>query len=553
MDKREAQNQKSQPMASRVTRDEKTAVSKTNQTISPQTTEGTLDPSRGLVARARTARVLQRKVGNGRTAHHFHQDPIQRKENKTGLPNDLKTGVETLSGYSMDDVKVHYNSSKPAQLQAHAYTQGSNIHVAPRQEKFLPHEAWHVVQQKQGRVTPTIQTKGIAINDDKGLEHEADVMGKRALDVNGSAMPSPNRLVYGRSSIQQFAIIQRQEIPIETRKQSGLNLSEEQWQKLEHLLDVYGQQLGMLEWFHGTTSPSLILASLTNGQLVPAGDLIKQGISPLSGEAGNALDPNYTNKVGMSGVGLSDLDTVFDYTKPKIEEQIRELYKNMSPIIKEAKELIDAGIKLLLAGGQYEGNGFVRVRSATVKLCKMVWSIHLFADDGTLTQHVVNELVYGFNDFINERYRTNAESAAIQHSIEELVQVFNNTVDRSLDSSNSQPIKLMLGEEFPVVYSAVGNKDIVKAEHKAGQSGEKLLGGANIPPKEGVQGTDNEIQLVFVHFDQLELSQKWMMNQFAVEILPIELLKIFKLIKEPVKDSGLKNFNPKLPLNFLKK
>ena len=34
----------------------------------------------------------------------------------------------------------------------------------------MAHEAWHVVQQKQGRVMPTLQTKGVAINDDQGLE-----------------------------------------------------------------------------------------------------------------------------------------------------------------------------------------------------------------------------------------------------------------------------------------------------------------------------------------------------------------------------------------------
>lgn len=110
--------------------------------------------------------------------------PVQRAENKTGLPDQLKTGVENLSGYRLDDVRVHYNSDKPSQLQAHAYAQGSDIHVAPGQEKHLPHEAWHVVQQKQGRVKATRQLKGkVNINDDAGLETEADVMGARALQM----------------------------------------------------------------------------------------------------------------------------------------------------------------------------------------------------------------------------------------------------------------------------------------------------------------------------------------------------------------------------------
>jgi len=100
--------------------------------------------------------------------------------NNTGLPNQLKAGIESLSGMSMDHVKVHYNSEKPAQLNAHVYAQGSEIHLASGQEKHLPHEAWHVVQQAQGRVRPTRQMKGMAVNDNPGLEAEADAMGARA-------------------------------------------------------------------------------------------------------------------------------------------------------------------------------------------------------------------------------------------------------------------------------------------------------------------------------------------------------------------------------------
>ena len=118
--------------------------------------------------------------------------PVQRQvpatpPNRTGLPDTLKTGIESLSGYDLSDVRVHYNSSQPAQLQALAYTQGTDIHVAPGQIKHLPHEAWHVVQQKQGRVQPTLQLKGEQVNDDQALEREAEVMGMQALSMRRSA------------------------------------------------------------------------------------------------------------------------------------------------------------------------------------------------------------------------------------------------------------------------------------------------------------------------------------------------------------------------------
>lgn len=110
------------------------------------------------------------------------KDLIQKKPNNTGMPDSLKSGIENLSGMDMSDVKVHYNSSQPAQLNALAYAQGNDIHIGAGQEKHLPHEAWHVVQQRQGRVQPTMQMKeGVPVNDDPGLEHEADVMGAKAL------------------------------------------------------------------------------------------------------------------------------------------------------------------------------------------------------------------------------------------------------------------------------------------------------------------------------------------------------------------------------------
>lgn len=115
--------------------------------------------------------------------------------NRTGLPDQLKQGIESLSGFSLDSVKVHYNSARPAQLMAHAYAQGSQIHLAPGQQSHLAHEAWHLVQQAQGRVAPTTEADGVAINDDAALEQEADVMGRKAAGFRQSpATEAPGAL-----------------------------------------------------------------------------------------------------------------------------------------------------------------------------------------------------------------------------------------------------------------------------------------------------------------------------------------------------------------------
>ncbi len=124
--------------------------------------------------------VLQAK-GFNKVRQFKAEEPVQKQANRTGLPEDLKAGVENLSGLAMDDVRVHYNSDQPAQLEAHAYTQGKNIHLGPGQEKHLPHEAWHVVQQKEGRVRPTNSPQArVRINAETGLEKEADRNGIEA-------------------------------------------------------------------------------------------------------------------------------------------------------------------------------------------------------------------------------------------------------------------------------------------------------------------------------------------------------------------------------------
>jgi len=187
---------------------------------------------------------------------------LARKSNQTGLPDRLKSGVESLSGISLDNVRVHHNSPQPAQLNALAYTKGNEIHVGPGQEQHLPHEAWHVVQQAQGRVKPTMQMKGgVPVNDDKGLEHEADVMGVRAL---GRAMkprsgPQPGRPPLERAAPSTVtarslpvaarppagvAVVQRkigfefQSVGDEKWRFQGRNTDAEEWRGINHTKDV---------------------------------------------------------------------------------------------------------------------------------------------------------------------------------------------------------------------------------------------------------------------------------------------------------------------------
>lgn len=115
------------------------------------------------------------------------EEPLQAKGAETGprggLPAALRSGIEALSGMDLSDVQVHADSPAPAALQAQAFARGNEIHLAPGQHEHLAHEAWHVVQQRQGRVPATgTAANGTPINDDPALEAEADRMGREGLE-----------------------------------------------------------------------------------------------------------------------------------------------------------------------------------------------------------------------------------------------------------------------------------------------------------------------------------------------------------------------------------
>jgi Domain of unknown function (DUF4157) len=67
---------------------------------------------------------------------------------------------EAKPGNSRLSAQLAQSPRQPAQLNALAYAQGNDIHLGPGQEQHLPHEARHVVQQRQGRVQATMQMAG---------------------------------------------------------------------------------------------------------------------------------------------------------------------------------------------------------------------------------------------------------------------------------------------------------------------------------------------------------------------------------------------------------
>jgi uncharacterized protein DUF4157 len=168
--------------------------------------------------------TLQRLAGNRAVGHLVGgtSPKADAPSNDTGLPDGLKAGVESLSGVALDDVDVRYNSSEPEQVGAAAFTKGREIHLRPGQERQLPHEAWHVVQQAEGRVAATTQTaEGVPVNDAPQLEHEADVMGARAQNGPVSASARDAKTTPGESAGHgtEAAVVQRVTVSVDNYRE----------------------------------------------------------------------------------------------------------------------------------------------------------------------------------------------------------------------------------------------------------------------------------------------------------------------------------------------
>jgi len=256
----------------------------------------------------RSPRMQQQQATIQRLRALTAQRQADAAANRTGLPNGLKAGIESLSGMSLDGVKVHYNSPQPAQLNALAYAQGTDIHIGPGQEKHLPHEAWHVVQQAQGRVKPTRQMKaGVPINDESALEREADVMGAKAMQMR--VVPA-HRVVSAVPRVRPAAGVAPAQLETEINLRSGVYAYGGDEQEIVGVgmrakLDPAhpkkgsepgaGVQAGLMGYLKGLTYKRMVRGHLLNGQLGGLG--IAANLYPITTQA-NAKHKNHVeNKV----------------------------------------------------------------------------------------------------------------------------------------------------------------------------------------------------------------------------------------------------------------
>lgn len=132
------------------------------------------------------ASPVQRKIGVGVGVGDSDPAPAATGSGKA-LPADVRAKMEGSFGADFSAVRIHEGPHVLA-MGARAYAQANDLHFAPGEyqpdstsgQELIGHELAHYRQQSEGRVQATTQAKGLAVNDDAGLEREADEMGAKA-------------------------------------------------------------------------------------------------------------------------------------------------------------------------------------------------------------------------------------------------------------------------------------------------------------------------------------------------------------------------------------
>ncbi len=129
------------------------------------------------------------------------------------LPPEILANMENALGHDFSNVNIHQNSKSAEEAGALAYAQGNNVHFAPGQfdpgskkgQELIGHEMTHVAQQREGKVaaTTTLGT-GMKVNDNPGLEKEADEIGAKAAKGEEVTNKKSNTKVAGAPVAQGY-------------------------------------------------------------------------------------------------------------------------------------------------------------------------------------------------------------------------------------------------------------------------------------------------------------------------------------------------------------
>lgn len=244
---------------------------------------------------------LQRKQAEENEASQLNSEPSKK------MPEAVQTKMENSFNADFSDVNIH-EGDNASKVNAHAYTQGNNIHFAPGQynpeskqgQELLGHELTHVVQQSEGRVQPTVQKKGVAVNDDKGLEKEADEMGKLAAEGKIGKVIGISNLGIQKKENEN---LNKTLFDLETTGASDTTAGQD---KLSEKGVKASEAIAEKDFTKISNYATIFLEVGTKYGIPPA---LLAAIASRESRGGVALDDNGYGKYDKNGYGLMQIDT----------------------------------------------------------------------------------------------------------------------------------------------------------------------------------------------------------------------------------------------------
>ena len=265
------------------------------------------------LARNRTSpgpSTVQPKRAQGPSHEHGELDPQERIERATrlghsftrvgvgadlaapsgrgsGLPDPVRTKMESAFGADFSDVRVHQTPDARS-IGAVAFTRGRDIHFTPGRydpaslsgQKLIGHEMTHVVQQRAGHVAVP-QGPGLPVNADPTLEAEADHLGAKAARGEPARAPWSGLAVNRVSRPAGVAPIQGFKWRRRSNRSSGRGQHQRLLEENEDEASV-PNAARRSERKSGVATAASISASATNTGL-QAGAIITQGASTAIG------------------------------------------------------------------------------------------------------------------------------------------------------------------------------------------------------------------------------------------------------------------------------
>jgi len=130
----------------------------------------------------------------------------EKMPNNTSLPDNSEAGIENLSGIGMDRMKVQCNSRKLTQLNARAYTQGTDFHMAPEQERRVVRQvrsSLTLAQCMKCNATITVEKQMGAENNETTCQAEGQ-SGPPNITLSMLAL-LPNQTAFIRNAVARDA------------------------------------------------------------------------------------------------------------------------------------------------------------------------------------------------------------------------------------------------------------------------------------------------------------------------------------------------------------